>query len=271
MKLKLRNYEKVVDGCGDLEKRTEACASFRVTYYEVVANASQEAAGKINTAILNAMKSKGAKNPFDAEASAFLARYQQEKERSRAHPLTWFGRRTMDLLSNTPDLLSFAVQEDMYYAGEAPLSRRTYFNFRPQTGELLHLSEIVAPGKLSELTQLAEQRFRADNGLYPDDSLKRAGFNFPDNQFVLTENWGVTPKGLVFGFAPGVIPRPAIVESPNATQAPPAEEGDSEEADSGMSENGLTEISLPWSLVTPCLKPDAKVIPPPAPAKKKLK
>ncbi len=48
------------------------------------------------------------------------------------------------------------------------------------------------------LTALAEKQFRKNHNLTASESLTAAGFNFDNDKFALSSNFGFTQKGIIF-------------------------------------------------------------------------
>jgi hypothetical protein len=55
-------------------------------------------------------------------------------------------------------------------------------------------------GFAAPLNAIGECRFRAFEGLSPQESLKEAHFHFPNDQFQLDQNFAIGAEGLTFYF-----------------------------------------------------------------------
>jgi hypothetical protein len=112
----------------------------------------------------------------------------------------WYysGDITVEVLTDT--LLSLTVKEE-YFTGGAHGGYGTYFiNIDPRTGADFTLSNLLKPGFEVTLTNLGEKSFRKVRELPDTSSFMENYFEFPDDKFVLNQNFGFTNAGIVFYF-----------------------------------------------------------------------
>lgn len=90
---------------------------------------------------------------------------------------------------------------DSYTGGAHGNYGENYATFNIKTGERLHWSQILADS--AKFTKLAEARFKQVNGIALSKKLNAdEGFLFDNDQFVLSDNFGLTSQGLVVYYEP---------------------------------------------------------------------
>ncbi|QOY89068.1 DUF3298 and DUF4163 domain-containing protein [Paludibaculum fermentans] len=230
-----KKFDKSVPGCGDKVKREEACVTFRVSWVEAASASSDEVKTKINAAILAALQPKEAPRGFDAEAAEVAADYERFHKEFDDSAITYFIRRTADILLSNATMLSIEITEEEFRGGAHPESRRTYLNLDPAKGQDLFLKDIVRDGSLQKLTDLAEKRFRVERAIPDGRKLSESGFTFADDKFALSKTWGVSPNGLVIHY--------------NAYEIAPYAAGP-------------TTIMLPWKEIRDLIRKEAGILPP---------
>ncbi len=191
-----RNYP----GCGPHGK--EQCLSVQVDYPAIVSAPTPAAQSLVNNTILQHLfqAEDGSPGPTSAEGLAVELEqgYSDLKRRFPEYRTPWFDHRSVTVLLNNPAVFSVQMRTEQFTGGAHPNSYRMYLNFRPQTGESLDLNAVVKPGAMGQLAAIAEKYFREARKLAPDADLMKAGFEFKDNRFAMTENYGLTPDALLF-------------------------------------------------------------------------
>lgn len=125
----------------------------------------------------------------------------------------------------------FALQIDAYaYEGGAHGNYSTYFvNYDPRTAQRIRLTDLIRADAGEALRALAEELFRKQEGLQPNQKLDGDYF-FENGRFRLNDNFTLTDAGLRFLYNPYEI-------KPYAA--------------------GQTTLDLPWAALRPLLKPGA--------------
>lgn len=229
-----KKFDKSLPGCGDKQKREEPCVTFRVSWVEASSASSEPARTRINAAILAALQPKEAPRGFDAEAAGVIEDYQKFQTEFPDSEITYFIRRSADILLSNASMLSVEVTEEEFRGGAHPNATRTYVNLNPATGEDIALKGVVRDGSMAALTELAEKRFRGEREIPQGKKLSEAGFTFADDKFTLSKTWGVSPRGLVFHY--------------NAYEIAPYA-------------SGPTTVLLPWNEIKDLIRKEAGVLP----------
>lgn len=93
------------------------------------------------------------------------------------------------------DILSVVINQSSYTGGAHPNYFMSCLNFNVQTGKEINLDELFISGYSPALDQIAEKEFRKQ---YGDDDW----WFFKPGEFSLTDNYNITPGGLLFRFNP---------------------------------------------------------------------
>lgn len=198
VRTEMRNFQKSLPGCPTPDEPDGPCVTFRVSYPEVVAAPTPEVLTRLNGEIQARLQPKDAPRGLAAECDAAFEEYRRFKAAFPTSAITYFTRRSAEVIDNSPTVLSIQFDEDEFRGGAHPNSQRTYLNADPRTGQDLRLAEIVRPGAMPKLLAIVEKRFRAERKVPEGQKLSEAGFTFADDALSLPKSWGVTPAGLVF-------------------------------------------------------------------------
>jgi hypothetical protein len=180
-----------------------------IDYLEVVSAEKARAAAKLTAGIadwvLRLERGRVAKNPQDVidefVDGACASRQKESKSDPSAFSLPpWDETITLDIEYQSARVLSLSCARIEYTGGAHGQESTSFANFRPPTGEPIRLTDIFKEGFAAPLNAVGERRFREMNGLSPQDSLKEADFNFPNNLFQLNQNFSIGAHGLTYYF-----------------------------------------------------------------------
>ena len=173
-----------------------------IEFAQITSGLTPVIAEKINMAIRQKVlapirEGKPIDSPGDL-ALQFADDYRALQSRVPEYNLPWFVMRKASLVAATSSILSFEYDNESFTGGAHPNTVFTYLNFNPQSGERLELNDLLNPGAVPELDQIAEKRFREMKKLPPASSLSDAGYQFPENRFALAQNFYPSTAGLIF-------------------------------------------------------------------------
>lgn len=203
LRIESRRFERVVPGCGDLDRREQPCFSFQAVYPEVVAAPDEDVKRRLNASILALLQPAGAEAGFDAEASRLLDKYAaRPPAAAEDEEPAWFVRRSADVVHSSAAALAVRAERTEYVGGAASSSVLECVNLVPSTGAVLSLTDLFDRDAAAKLRLLAEARFRADRGIPAARNLSAVGFFFPADRFALPRCFLVAANGLEFVFTP---------------------------------------------------------------------
>ncbi len=234
VRFETRRFEKALPGCGDASKRPEPCVSFQVVWPEAVSGASGEARARINAAVLAALQPLEAPRGFEAEADQWIRDYQRFHAEFADSGITYFARRTAEVIFSSPALITIEIRTDEFHGGPEPESARAFLNLAPSTGLAVELDSLLERQGAKDLTRLAEWRFRQERHIPQDSPLSQAGFTFEQDVFSLPRQWGFSSRGLLLHY--------------NAGEVAPAS-------------SGSTSLLAPWNELRGIIRADAGILP----------
>ena len=112
----------------------------------------------------------------------------------------WEFIQTGMVVFNRSNLFTILLTSYSFTGGAHGNQRKIYLNFNPKTGDLLTAAQLINMDSIAVLAKRAEEIFRTQIGVSPTSSLEEAGYWFQNNTFSLSQNIGITDKGLVIHY-----------------------------------------------------------------------
>jgi hypothetical protein len=236
LRIEMRSFEKVVPGCGDPERREQACFSFQVRYPEVTVAPAPEVKARLNARIAALLQPAGVVVGFEEEAAQLAEKYESREAKSpgEEEEPAWFVRRTAEVVHSTAAALAVRAERTEYLGGAASSSAIECVNLVPATGETLRMEDLVEEKSRERLRALAEARFRAERKIGAGQSFSEAGYVFPGDRFELPRCFLVVGTGLEFVFSPD---------------------------ETGGAGQGPTHLVLPWGDLEGLIRKERGVVP----------
>ncbi len=128
---------------------------------------------------------------------SFIQGYDEFSTEQKDRVQSWYLYVDIEVLSAQPGYLAFKYTHADYAGGAHGNEVMLYLNYDPVQKKSLQLKDLLLPGKMDELTRLAEQIFRKNEQLSPQQSLTDQYF-FENGQFSLPENFYLREDGIVF-------------------------------------------------------------------------
>lgn len=138
---------------------------------------------------------------YNEFTNAFIKNFDDFSKENKAYAQTWFMDGKVEVKEQQPQYLSFLYTYVNYEGGAHPNSVFTYLNYNPVSHQEIVLDSLIIPGTMPKLTAIAEQIFRKQEKIGPNESLKDNYF-FENDKFALNQNFSITKKGLKFLYNP---------------------------------------------------------------------
>ncbi|MBU1099659.1 MAG: DUF3298 and DUF4163 domain-containing protein [Bacteroidetes bacterium] len=199
-------YETVIfeKAYGDCDSEEAPCATVKLEYpvFEnrdgvVILPTVQSTVTKL---ILNAGMDEGDNMTSDDLYNNFVNDYKGILADFTDYFIRWGLTREVKVIRNDGKYLTFLFYEYSFAGGAHPNYTTTFYNYNLVTNKVLALKDIILDGAYSELTKIAEKKFREKREMNADESFAEAGFWFEDNAFILNENFCLTDSSLKFFF-----------------------------------------------------------------------
>ena len=188
-------------GDPSITEENEHCAHVEIRYPDIastpVADMRKQLNEKLETILLS--NSDAETNPDNIEELAYLF-IQEYKKDINANEANWNLKKSVKVLLNTPQLISFQIDESGYTGGAHGYSTTKFLNVDTEIMQDIKLADLLLSGYEAELNISGEKVFRQVHNLPSDANLTQAGFWFDQGVFVLNDNFAITEKGLLFYF-----------------------------------------------------------------------
>jgi hypothetical protein len=135
----------------------------------------------------------------------FMEEYKEHKTEMLEFGLpsiNWAFEMNIDVLLNSPSLLSLRVDQLEFTGGAHANSLTNYLTIDLKTGKVLNLEELFINDFEQELLSISESTFKRTVNLDLDTNLVDTHYEFSEGTFMLPPNFSVGPKGLHFHYNP---------------------------------------------------------------------
>lgn len=155
--------------------------------------------GKINELIATVIHLEGDTSMEDA-AHRFINSYNEYVEENNGKSTaTWNRDLQVDVVANTPIFLGIKTTQEEYTGGAHGDHFTLYSNFDRQSSKVITINDIILEINKDKFIKIAEQYFRKQEGLGPDDSLNGKYF-FEEGKFSLADNFTLEKKDILFHY-----------------------------------------------------------------------
>ncbi|MFT4033786.1 MAG: DUF3298 domain-containing protein [Siphonobacter sp.] len=142
-----------------------------------------------------------------------------QKKRFPNEPIlggNWSTEVKARVIRQTSKIICLSVFSFNYSGGAHPITNELYANYTPD-GHRINLSDLLKPNYEKQLSTIAENVFRKQEGLKDGDSYAGKYF-FPKDAFLLNNNFTIRKEGLLFRYNPYEIK--AYAEGPTELLIP---------------------------------------------------
>ncbi|UTW64042.1 DUF3298 and DUF4163 domain-containing protein [bacterium SCSIO 12741] len=201
-KIEASNFEKKVGtGCD-----STAGLCLQVDFKGVEIKAPKE--DTVAQIIQDSIQSQFLRSPFGGERLASLDVLNQEMEKANLQfeedfpeiQQEWYVNRDVEVSHENGEYISFRFDESSFLGGAHPNTFRIYTTYSKEDGSRMVLTELLSDEELSKIKVAAEAELRKQTKIAADSSFAEAGFWFPDDQFVLNDNFVLKEDGILFHF-----------------------------------------------------------------------
>ena len=179
---------------------TQQCVEIQLQYPEIgntpVLDMREQLNHKIKAIILSSNTDEKTPDSIEQMAYLFIQNYKKE---TIDHPANWHLKKVVEVLINSPQIISFAINESGYTGGAHGFYTQNFLNIDLDIMQEIKLADVLLPSYEAELNVTGEKIFRQGHQLALNADLEKAGYWF-ENGFALNDNFAVTAKGLLFYF-----------------------------------------------------------------------
>ena len=194
---KMVEFKKQLPGC---EQRPQTqCASVRLEY-PAVQSAPESGKAEIDSALEDMLltpieKGTHPKDPEDF-AAGILGHYQDWLKKGGDPKIKWLVEREISVQHSSPQVFCIRLAERVQQGKARAAKNTVYFNFRPEDGTLVQLSELIRPDKMNVFNEIAKRHFNDKDRKVPAGEDQRR----PGEDFFLPKNFAMEEDGLRFRY-----------------------------------------------------------------------
>jgi hypothetical protein len=203
----MEKFDKRLPGCD--AHPVLNCASVNLSYPEITAGPPKgkaEISAAIQDMLLTPLeKGKEPSSPSEF-ASQILAHYENWVQQGGSPKISWIVERRIEVDYSSPMVFCVRLAERVEQGKQRPAKNTVYFNFRPEDGTLIQLSDLIRPDRMTEFTGIAKKHFHnKDQKVHTGEDMKR-----PGQEFSLPKNFAIEKDGLRFRYEEDQIDPHAI-------------------------------------------------------------
>jgi hypothetical protein len=194
---KMERFEKKLPGC-DAHPKTK-CASVNLEYPAIgdaPAQGKTEISGAIQDMLLTPLEKGKAPANEDEFAAQILNHYQNWLQKGGNASLSWTVERKIDVQYSSPQVFCIRLLERVEQGQERSAKNTVYFNFRPEDGTLIQLSELIQPRRMDDFKAVAQRHFKDKDQKVPAGEDTK----LPGEDFSLPKNFAIEKDGLRFRY-----------------------------------------------------------------------
>jgi len=191
VKVKDSSCDSLADNCAHV-----------LIHYPVFTEKSMESANKIiSKSIVDLLGQKASDNNLDVKVAAnnFIKEYADFKEENPDSQQLWNFRLKSRVSYSDNSKVSILFASEAYTGGAHASQTQMYMNF-DTNGNLLKAEDFIS--NMNKLKVVAEQNFRMRKGMKEGQTYSEAGFNFPNDKFILPENIGIADSLYILHYNP---------------------------------------------------------------------
>ncbi len=150
----------------------------------------------LNTFILQQLTKDSRYNSFEEVCKGFISEY--DSSITEDHTQTWEKDVYIKVLMQHYPIVALSVYSYEYTGGAHGNYGTTFLNYNCKTQSRIELKNLFNNDELLELTKIAEQIFRKQEGLGKNDDY--SNYFFDNGQFTLPGNFCIKKDGLLFQY-----------------------------------------------------------------------
>lgn len=203
----IKGFNKQIDSCVN---DSVNCASFVASFPLVDARIHGKTSDSVNNFVrvnlykplIGEAQPNGLNDLLTPYFQAYGEALQTSQNEGEDSIAAWRFERLFRVVHNNYWLFTIEHYERSYAGGAHANSFTHYHHFNPVNGKRIFLDNIFKEGYKSNLTSVAEEKFRKQLGISKGANLDDEGFWFADKVFGLTENFWLDDVGIHFLYNP---------------------------------------------------------------------
>lgn len=187
---------------GDCKNPDSLCAEIYFEYPVITSAFPEEVKNKLNSIVSENILSSYYESDLIKSPESFSEKFFNDYEtfvsENESYYLPWSYEITIEVIQNSKGILTLQTSEYSFTGGAHPNSIVLYSSYNLKTADKIEHNDIFKKGYEKELKNIGEKYFRENRGLKHEENLEDAGFWFENNEFHLSDNWGIVNDGIIF-------------------------------------------------------------------------
>lgn len=179
-----------------VESDDKDCAKIAINYITFLEAPSDSVLDKLNMNLLDELRGEGYTNVV-AYANGFIRDFVKDKAEI-PNMATWNAEIDQKVRFNTSEFICIETSQFTYTGGAHGIYGTSYENYDRNTGELIQLTDLFVPNFEKQLITMGEKYFRESMAISATESFDKTDYTFPNDQFYLPQNFGLTKEGITF-------------------------------------------------------------------------
>jgi hypothetical protein len=201
---KMTTITKALPGC-QAKPSPLKCASVQLTYPTILSAPSATGKAEINRQLEDMLLTpieKG-KPPATADefASQILNHYRVWLKHGGSAKIPWDVQRKIDVVYQSANVFSVKLFESVEQGTQHPAQNTVYFNFRPDTGHLVQLTDLIAADDMDKFAAVINKHLKKRAKKSPEGEDTKE----PGQEFELPKNFSIERDGLRFRYEEGQV------------------------------------------------------------------
>lgn len=198
---KMQEFSKSLPGC----KATPVthCAAVHLSYPVIESapteKAKQEIEHQIEDMLLTPLEKGKAPDSPEEFAGQILDHYQTWLKKGGSALKPWAIERQIDVHYHSAHVLCLKFFQNVEQGNGRPAKNTVYFNFRPEDGSLIQLSDLIADSQIERFTAIAARHYRKQAPPAAEEENEEEN-KPPGQEFELPKNFAIEADGLRFRY-----------------------------------------------------------------------
>ena len=198
---KMQDFHKSLPGCQATPVRR--CAAVHLAYPVIESaptdKAKQAIESQIQDMLLTPLEKGKAPDSPEEFAGQILDHYETWLKKGGSANKPWAIERKIDVHCHSPHVLCLKFFQSVEHDAGHSAKNTVYFNFRPQDGSIIQLSDLIDDSKVARFSEVAQRHYRK-NAPPANEENEEEQSKAPGQEFEVPKNFAIEADGLRFRY-----------------------------------------------------------------------
>jgi hypothetical protein len=155
---------------------------------------------KLKTIAADFVSEEAAGGTFEHIAQSFIKDFETFTLDYPEYNFGWYMKLNTEITYESASTISFRIDAESFTGGAHPNTSTSYFVVDAGNSRVLNIGDII--GDTARFKTLLEEAFRKEKGMEENQSYADIGYYIDDNEFLLSDNIGLSEDGVIVHFNP---------------------------------------------------------------------